>query len=128
MREFEDELRLDSTNANASYELAEIYRQAGELDKAGPLFELSLSLTTTSSSMALAVPKNTSPLSTMQSTWCQPSALILRSYSPAEIPFFPTSTLHDLKSVHVISWGATVPEYFLMKSIRASASPTDSAM
>ena len=42
MKEFEDELRLDATNANASYELAEIYRQAGDVEKAGPLFELSL--------------------------------------------------------------------------------------
>jgi predicted Zn-dependent protease len=42
MKAFEDELRVDPTNANASYELAEIYRRAGELSKAGALFELSL--------------------------------------------------------------------------------------
>jgi tetratricopeptide (TPR) repeat protein len=42
MKAFEDELRLDPTNANASYELAEIHRKAGELDKAGRLFELAL--------------------------------------------------------------------------------------
>jgi len=39
MKEFEDELRLDPSNASASYELAEIYRKAGELDKARALFE-----------------------------------------------------------------------------------------
>ena len=42
MREFEGELRVDPTNANAAYELAEIYRKAGELERAGELFELSL--------------------------------------------------------------------------------------
>ena len=42
MKEFEDELRVDPTNANAAYELAETYRKAGELEKAGELFELSL--------------------------------------------------------------------------------------
>ena len=42
MKAFEDELRVDPTNASASYELGEIYRRAGELSKAGSLFELSL--------------------------------------------------------------------------------------
>jgi predicted Zn-dependent protease len=42
MKEFEDELRLDPSNANASYELGEIYRKAGELDKAGEMFELAV--------------------------------------------------------------------------------------
>jgi tetratricopeptide (TPR) repeat protein len=42
MKEFEDELRVDPSNANASYELAEIYRKAGELDKARELFEVAV--------------------------------------------------------------------------------------
>jgi tetratricopeptide (TPR) repeat protein len=42
MKEFEEELRVDPTNANASYELAELHRKAGELDKARPLFERSV--------------------------------------------------------------------------------------
>jgi tetratricopeptide (TPR) repeat protein len=42
MKEFEAELRLDPTNANASYELAELYRKAGERARAGALFEQSL--------------------------------------------------------------------------------------
>jgi len=42
MKEFEDELRVDPTNANAAYELAEVYRKAGERAKAGALFEQSL--------------------------------------------------------------------------------------
>ena len=42
MKEFEDELRVDPTNANAAYELAEVYRKAGEVAKAGELFERSL--------------------------------------------------------------------------------------
>jgi tetratricopeptide (TPR) repeat protein len=37
-KEFEQELALDPTNANAAYELAEIHRKAGELDKARELF------------------------------------------------------------------------------------------
>ena len=41
-REFEQELRLDPTNANAAYELAEIQRKAGDLIKAQELFELAL--------------------------------------------------------------------------------------
>ncbi len=39
LKEFEDELRVDPTNGNAAYELAEIHRKAGELDKARELFE-----------------------------------------------------------------------------------------
>jgi tetratricopeptide (TPR) repeat protein len=42
MKEFEDELRVDPTNANAAYEVAEIYRKAGERAKAGALFEQAL--------------------------------------------------------------------------------------
>jgi len=38
-KEFEDELRLDPTNANASYELGEIHRKAGDLDRAREMFE-----------------------------------------------------------------------------------------
>ena len=38
-REFEAELALDPTNANAAYELAEMHRGAGELDAARTLFE-----------------------------------------------------------------------------------------
>ena len=37
-REFEQELRVDPTNANAAYELGEIARKAGELDRARELF------------------------------------------------------------------------------------------
>jgi tetratricopeptide (TPR) repeat protein len=39
---FEEELRIDPTNANAAYELAEMHRQAGELDAARTLFERAL--------------------------------------------------------------------------------------
>jgi tetratricopeptide (TPR) repeat protein len=35
---FEEELRLDPTNANAAYELAEMHRKAGELEPARALF------------------------------------------------------------------------------------------
>jgi tetratricopeptide (TPR) repeat protein len=42
MKAFEDELRVDPTNANASYELAELHRKAGDLAKARPLFEQSI--------------------------------------------------------------------------------------
>jgi tetratricopeptide (TPR) repeat protein len=42
MKEFEDELRVDPTSANASYELGELHRKAGDLEKAGALFRLSL--------------------------------------------------------------------------------------
>jgi tetratricopeptide (TPR) repeat protein len=41
-REFEQELALDPTNANAAYELGEIYRQSGERDKARDYFEMAL--------------------------------------------------------------------------------------
>ncbi len=40
--EFEQELRLDPTNADAAYELGEIRRKAGDLDKARELFELAV--------------------------------------------------------------------------------------
>ncbi len=39
---FEKELALDPTNGNAAYELAEIHRKAGKLDRARELFELAL--------------------------------------------------------------------------------------
>jgi predicted Zn-dependent protease len=39
LREFEQELEVDSTNANAAYELGEIYRRAGQFDKAREQFE-----------------------------------------------------------------------------------------
>jgi len=42
LQEFEQELQIDPTNANAAYEAAEIYRQWGELSKARRLFELAL--------------------------------------------------------------------------------------
>jgi tetratricopeptide (TPR) repeat protein len=42
MKEFEEELRVDPTNADASYELAELHRKEGELAQAGALFEQSL--------------------------------------------------------------------------------------
>jgi tetratricopeptide (TPR) repeat protein len=38
-REFEQELRVDPTNADAAYELGEIRRKAGDLDKARELFQ-----------------------------------------------------------------------------------------
>ena len=38
-KEFEEELALDARNGNATYELAEIHRNAGELDQAQKLFE-----------------------------------------------------------------------------------------
>jgi predicted Zn-dependent protease len=41
-KEFEQELTLDPTNANAAYELGEIYRKSGERDKAKQLFETAL--------------------------------------------------------------------------------------
>jgi tetratricopeptide (TPR) repeat protein len=41
-REFEEELRIDPTNADAAYELGEIVRRAGDLDKARELFELAV--------------------------------------------------------------------------------------
>ncbi len=42
VQEFEQELQLDSGNANAIYELAEIHRQQNELDQAQQLFESAL--------------------------------------------------------------------------------------
>ena len=41
-REFDAELRIDPTNADAAYELGEIQRKAGDLDKARELFELAV--------------------------------------------------------------------------------------
>jgi tetratricopeptide (TPR) repeat protein len=41
-KEFEEELRQDPGNANAAYELAELHRNAGELDDARKLFEVAL--------------------------------------------------------------------------------------
>ncbi|MEW5977871.1 MAG: tetratricopeptide repeat protein [Acidobacteriota bacterium] len=43
MKEFEQELQIDPTNANAAYELAEIHRKSGNLDHARRLFETALS-------------------------------------------------------------------------------------
>ena len=40
---FEEELAIDPTNANAAYEIAEMHRQAGELEPARKLFEQALS-------------------------------------------------------------------------------------
>jgi len=42
LREFQQELELDPTNANAAYELGEIYRKSGEREKAEKFFELAL--------------------------------------------------------------------------------------
>ena len=41
-KEFEQELQLDPTNANAAYELGEIHRKSGQLDKAREFFEMAL--------------------------------------------------------------------------------------
>ena len=41
-KEFEEELRLDPTNANAAYELGEIQRKSGQFDKAREYFEIAL--------------------------------------------------------------------------------------
>lgn len=41
-REFEEELRIDPSNADAAYELGEIRRKAGDLDKARELFQLAV--------------------------------------------------------------------------------------
>jgi tetratricopeptide (TPR) repeat protein len=38
LREFEDELRLDPTNANAAYEAGEIHRKSARFDRAAELF------------------------------------------------------------------------------------------
>jgi tetratricopeptide (TPR) repeat protein len=42
MKEFEKELELDSSNSNAAYELGDIYRSSGQLNKAKGAFELAL--------------------------------------------------------------------------------------
>jgi tetratricopeptide (TPR) repeat protein len=42
VKEFEEELRRDPTNANAAYELGEIHRQSGEMEEAADLFERAL--------------------------------------------------------------------------------------
>ena len=42
MREFEEELQTDPTNANAAYEIAEIHRKAGRFDQAEKFFGLAL--------------------------------------------------------------------------------------
>jgi tetratricopeptide (TPR) repeat protein len=42
LKEFEQELQLDSTNGNAAYEAAEIYRRSGRLDSAVKFFEIAL--------------------------------------------------------------------------------------
>lgn len=42
MKEFEKELQLDPSNANAAYELGDIYRSSGELNEAKGAFELAL--------------------------------------------------------------------------------------
>jgi tetratricopeptide (TPR) repeat protein len=41
-REFEEELRVDPTSANAAYEVAEIHRKSGEFDEARRFFESAL--------------------------------------------------------------------------------------
>lgn len=38
-KELEQELQIDPTNADAAYELGEIHRRSGDLDRAGELFE-----------------------------------------------------------------------------------------
>ena len=42
MKEFEKELELDPSNANAAYELGDIYRSSGQLNEAKDAFELAL--------------------------------------------------------------------------------------
>jgi tetratricopeptide (TPR) repeat protein len=42
LKEFEQELELDPTNANAAYELAEMHRKSGQRDKAEDFFEIAL--------------------------------------------------------------------------------------
>jgi len=42
VKEFEEELRLDPTSADAAYELGEIQRRAGELDRAAEMFDLAV--------------------------------------------------------------------------------------
>jgi tetratricopeptide (TPR) repeat protein len=41
-KEFEQELQLDPRNSNAAYELAEMYRESNDLDKAMQYFEIAL--------------------------------------------------------------------------------------
>jgi tetratricopeptide (TPR) repeat protein len=41
-KEFEGELELDPTNANAAYELADMHRDAGQFEQAAQLFEQAL--------------------------------------------------------------------------------------
>lgn len=41
-KEFQQELQLDSSNANAAYELGDIYRSSGQLNEAKDAFELAL--------------------------------------------------------------------------------------
>jgi tetratricopeptide (TPR) repeat protein len=42
MREFEQELQIDPTNANAAYEIAEMHRKAGRFDQAEKYFRVAL--------------------------------------------------------------------------------------
>jgi tetratricopeptide (TPR) repeat protein len=42
LKEFEQELQVDPTNANAAYELGEIHHKRGELEKAREFFEIAL--------------------------------------------------------------------------------------
>jgi tetratricopeptide (TPR) repeat protein len=42
LKEFSNELELDPTNANAAYELAETYRNSGEMEEAEKFFRLAL--------------------------------------------------------------------------------------
>jgi len=42
LKEFQKELEIDSSNANAAYEIGEAYRKAGQLDEAQKFFELAL--------------------------------------------------------------------------------------
>jgi predicted Zn-dependent protease len=42
LKEFEEELKADPTNANASYEMADIHRKSGHLENAQELFEAAL--------------------------------------------------------------------------------------
>jgi tetratricopeptide (TPR) repeat protein len=42
LSEFEQEIHLDPSNANAAYEIAEIHRRSGQFDKAKEFFEIAL--------------------------------------------------------------------------------------
>jgi len=42
LKEFSQELALDPGNANAAYELAETYRNAGDIERAGKYFRIAL--------------------------------------------------------------------------------------